>query len=77
VTEEAYRSCDPSLTPLLVWRDSSVDQIVRIEHLMAGSYYFLCSVAGHCSAGMKIKASWSYSPKLIIPAGFWLFEKEL
>ena len=37
-----------------------MDQTVTVEHLTPGRYYFICSVAGHCSAGMKVKVGMKY-----------------
>ena len=42
-------------SPLYVWGEPSVDNSATIDGLVPGSYYFLCSIAGHCDAGMKIK----------------------
>ena len=50
-----FESCDVSEEPLLVWREPSVDSSATIEGLLPGEYFFLCSVAGHCDAGMKIR----------------------
>ena len=41
--------------PLHTWGNPSVDGNVLIPDLQPGSYYFLCGVAGHCNAGMKIE----------------------
>ena len=50
-----FRSCDIAAGPLYVWGEPSVDNSATIDGLVPGSYYFLCSIAGHCDAGMKIK----------------------
>ena len=50
-----YRSCDIAAGSLYVWGEPSVDNSATIDGLVPGSYYFLCSIAGHCDAGMKIK----------------------
>ena len=55
VTEEAYETCDISIQPLHIWAISSVDTAVQLTDLQPGSYYFLCTIAGHCDAGMKIE----------------------
>ena len=55
VTEQVYESCDLSFPPLFEWGLPSVDNSVSIQGLVPGDYYFLCAVAGHCDAGMKIK----------------------
>ena len=55
VTQEAFLSCDLSASSLHIWAIPSVDTTVPISNLQAGSYYFLCTVAGHCDAGMKIE----------------------
>lgn len=55
VTEDVYQSCDAAASSLYVWGEPSVDNSATIDGLVPGSYYFLCSIAGHCDAGMKIK----------------------
>lgn len=54
VDKETYEMCDVVKDPLFIWADPSVDTTVSITNLQPGTYYFLCSIAGHCSAGMKI-----------------------
>ena len=54
VDEEAYETCDTSREPLHIWGIPSVDTSVPLTNLQPGTYYFLCSVAGHCDAGMRI-----------------------
>ena len=55
MTKEVYDSCNTAAIPLQVWGDPSVDNSVTLEDLSPGTYYFICSVSGHCDAGMKIK----------------------
>ncbi len=55
VTETVFESCVLSDHPLHVWGLPSVDNSVSIQGLIPGDYYYLCAVAGHCDAGMKIK----------------------
>lgn len=54
VDKETYEICDVVKDPLFMWGIPSVDTTVSITNLQPGTYYFLCSIAGHCSAGMKI-----------------------
>ena len=55
VTEDVYTSCDVAGGSLYVWGEPSVDNSAAIDNLVPGSYYFICSIAGHCDAGMRIK----------------------
>ena len=55
VDEETYETCNIANEPLHIWGIPSVDTTVQITDLQPGSYYFICSIAGHCDAGMKIK----------------------
>ncbi len=55
VTDAVFDSCDLSDHPLHVWGLPSVDNSVSIQGLAPGDFYYLCAVAGHCDAGMKIK----------------------
>ena len=56
VTADAYDKCDTDPVHTLVeWYRPSVDNSVLVPHLSPGTYYFICGVAGHCSAGMKLK----------------------
>ncbi len=55
MSKEAFDSCDVATTPLHNWGDPSVDNSATISHLSPGTYYFVCSVSGHCDAGMKIQ----------------------
>ena len=55
ISEDTYNSCDLSTDPLFEWGLPSVDNSVSIQGLVPGEYFFLCAVAGHCDAGMKIK----------------------
>ncbi len=55
VTDAVFDSCDLSDHPLHVWGLPSVDNSVSIQGLDPGDFYYLCAVAGHCDAGMKIK----------------------
>lgn len=50
-----YESCEVSSTPLHEWGLPSVDNSVTIDGLVPGDYFYVCAVAGHCDAGMKIK----------------------
>lgn len=50
-------SCDTEATPLHVWGEPSVDNSVTLGHFTPGTYYFLCSVSGHCDAGMKLQVT--------------------
>ena len=45
---------------MYVWGEPSVDNSATIDGLVSGSYYFICSIAGHCDAGMKIKVCCYY-----------------
>ncbi len=55
VSKDAFDSCDVSSLPLHNWGDPSVDNGATIPYLSPGSYYFLCTVSGHCDAGMKLE----------------------
>lgn len=55
VSQEAFDSCDVSSVPLYTWGSPSVDNSVTIPHLSPRTYYFLCTVSGHCDAGMKLQ----------------------
>ena len=55
VDKEAYDVCDVTSEPLHIWGIPSVDTSVPLTDLQPGRYYFLCSIAGHCDAGMKIE----------------------
>ena len=50
-----YETCDVSATPLYTWGNPSVDNKATIPYLNPGTYYFICSVSGHCDAGMKLE----------------------
>jgi uncharacterized cupredoxin-like copper-binding protein len=54
VDEATYESCDINADPLYVWAIPSVDTSVQLTNLQPGNYFFICSVAGHCDAGMKV-----------------------
>ena len=56
MTEAVFESCDMSLDdPIYVYGEPSVDSTATIADITAGTYYFICSIGGHCDAGMKIK----------------------
>ena len=57
VTEDVYSNCNLAADSLYIWGEPSVDNRAIIDGLVPGTYYFICSVAGHCDAGMKIKVS--------------------
>lgn len=40
-----------------------MDNGASVEYLTPGDYYFICAVAGHCSAGMKIKVHTGFTIK--------------
>ena len=46
--------CNTSANPVHIWGDPSVDTAVQLTNLQPGDYFFICSIAGHCDAGMKI-----------------------
>ncbi len=76
VTEDTFTLCNTSHVPLHVWGEPSVDNRADIGYLSPGTYYFICSVAGHCSAGMKIKVSFSKNngSAMIIASGLTIQE---
>ena len=49
-----YDSCDVTAEPLFEWGAPSVDNSASLSDLTPGTYYFICSVPGHCDAGMKL-----------------------
>ncbi|CAL9760473.1 unnamed protein product [Musa acuminata subsp. burmannicoides] len=53
VTEETYRSCDSS-TGVTRTYDSGDDRVTLGE---ATSYWFICTISGHCQAGMRLAVS--------------------
>ncbi len=57
VSKEVYDNCDISATPLHTWGVPSVDSNATIPYLSAGNYYFICTVSGHCDAGMKLEVT--------------------
>lgn len=65
MSEDTYESCDLSVDPLFEWGLPSVDNSVLIQGLVPGEYFFICAVAGHCDAGMKVKVSPLYTPTLL------------
>ena len=67
VDAEAYDTCDVDPAKTLVeWSRPSVDSSVVVPHLSPGTYYFICGVAGHCRAGMKLQVV--VYPLTILPA---------
>ena len=60
VTADAYDEGDTDPVHTLVeWYRPSVDNSVIVPHLSPETYYFICGVAGHCSAGMKLKVDYA------------------
>lgn len=56
VGPEAYDACDISPESTIVeWSRPSVSTSALVPHLSPGSYHFICGVAGHCSAGMRLR----------------------
>ena len=55
VTEESFDSCGHNSPPLHEWGLPGVDAAVTVPHIAPGVYYYICGVAGHCDAGMKIR----------------------
>ncbi|CAL9167752.1 unnamed protein product, partial [Musa hybrid cultivar] len=53
VTEETYRSCDSS-TGVTRTYNSGDDRVTLGE---ATSYWFICTISGHCQAGMRLAVS--------------------
>lgn len=67
VTSLQYESCDLTTLPLHEWGQPSVDNSVIISDLSPGVYYYYCSVAGHCDAGMKLQVTIvPYTPYRVI-----------
>ena len=40
-----------------MWGEPSVDNSATLSDLAPGEYYFICTVSGHCDAGMKISVT--------------------
>ena len=55
VTEESFNLCGRGSPPLHEWGLPGVDTAVTVPHIAPGVYYYICGVAGHCDAGMKIR----------------------
>ena len=55
VTEDSFDSCGRSSPPLHEWGLPGVDTAITVPHIAPGVYYYICGVAGHCDAGMKIR----------------------
>lgn len=70
VSKSGYDSCDVVARPLVEWARASVARSLTISNLTVGRHYFLCSVSGHCLAGMKVEVdvrSKSLAPPLKVP----------
>ena len=64
VTEESFDLCGRGSSPLHEWGLPGVDAAVTVPHISPGVYYYICGVAGHCDAGMKIRVVVRQRPTL-------------
>ena len=53
-----------------MWGEPSVDNSVALTDLTPGTYYFMCTVSGHCDAGMKLQVT-------VSPRGVPVLERPL
>ncbi|XP_004301049.1 PREDICTED: mavicyanin-like [Fragaria vesca subsp. vesca] len=60
VTEQGYKSCDPS-SPIAAYSFGSDNNMLE----RPGHYYFLCGMRGHCHAGQKVEVVVSSLPTLV------------
>lgn len=54
VSKHAYDECDILSKPLKEWSQASIPGRVTISGLSPGTYYFMSTVSGECTAGMKV-----------------------
>ncbi|KAF8759394.1 hypothetical protein HU200_010438 [Digitaria exilis] len=59
VTEDAFRTCEPSANQTMGSWATGRD-VVSLP--VPGDYYFLCNVSGHCLGGMKFAVNVSAPP---------------
>ena len=55
MNKAAFDKCDVRSAPLVEWARASVSSSFTISNLTIGTHYFVCSVGGHCLAGMKVR----------------------